>query len=518
MRYLNNDTVINQLAVSRPKSHQINTDYGISYDITDNIIFSYDGSISYNKRHTVSENNNIVMAFDSIKLMESDNYIDGDFDRWHIQQDFGLLQKIDTMGSEWDTKFGYGINLNDAQQDYNTDYIFPLSFNVPSKGNDGQDRHFFLLQSDLTYHLPYKFKLETGFKSTLQYYSSDSRFFNYQNGEEVKDSMRTNRYNYQERISGIYVQVSRELWGGFLLKSGVRMEDTYMKGNQLVPSDTSFLVNRADWFPYVYLSRPFSIIFDIDLQLYVIYRKTINRPNYQNLNPSVRYVDQFLYETGNPELKPQFTDNVELNVSYDDTPLFAIGQNYVNDIFSNVTYKDKNNPNIGVRTYDNLGKSKETYLRGIVGIPPGRKYFFALGAQYNLNEFEGFYDNEPFTYERGSWRFFTFHSLKLFENTRLRLSGFMMENGSWNFYELKTFGQLNFGISQDLFDKKLNISFSARDILRTMKNEFTLNVGSLYATGTHYFDAQRFGINIRYNFGIKDKEEKKEFMKENGDE
>jgi hypothetical protein len=217
-----------------------------------------------------------------------------------------------------------------------------------------------------------------------------------------------------------------------------------------------------------------------------------------------------LYESGNPALTPQFTENIEINLSYDDMPILAFGRNVTHDIFSMVMYPYKNDENILVRTYDNLGTSKETYFRGIIGMPPGGKYFFALGAQYNLNEYDGYYQNQPLKYSRGSWRFFTFHSLNLFKETKITVNGFLMTNGQWNFYEMKSFGQLNIGLTQTLLDKKLTISLSARDILKTMVTEFEFNQGTVTSLGDRYSDNQRFGINLRYNFGIKKKEEHKE--------
>ena len=46
------------------------------------------------------------------------------------------------------------------------------------------------------------------------------------------------------------------------------------------------------------------------------------------------------------------------------------------------------------------------------------------------------------------------------------------------------------------------------DIFFTNKNTFTLRQGSIYAKGFRENDTRRFGINIRYNFGIKPKEQK----------
>ena len=107
------------------------------------------------------------------------------------------------------------------------------------------------------------------------------------------------------------------------------------------------------------------------------------------LNPYPKYVDQYLFDVGNPKLKPQFTTNYEVNVTYNNIPVLALGINNTKDIFSSVTYQDSSK--IAYRTYDNLGKNKETYAKIIGGIPPGGKYFFYVGVQYNHNFYNGFY-------------------------------------------------------------------------------------------------------------------------------
>lgn len=61
-------------------------------------------------------------------------------------------------------------------------------------------------------------------------------------------------------------------------------------------------------------------------------------------------------------------------------PIFAIGKNYINDIFTNVIYQSPTDPLVSWRTYDNLGKNEETYFRLLGAIPPGGKYFFVVGT------------------------------------------------------------------------------------------------------------------------------------------
>ncbi len=507
-RLMKTDTLLFQNAVTRRKTHQIYTGYGVNYDVNDKTGLSYDGRINYSIQESNTANTNYSEAIDNIRLSENNNSILNDAGFLNIQQDFNLNIKLDTIGSEWDSKFGY--NYSNRNTDQNYDYLFtiPDIYTITGSGNNIQQRHFLSLQSDVTYNFPRKIKFESGVKSTYQQFGSDADYKINYGGAVISDPLRTNSFSYKENINAAYLQLSKTLVKEFVIKAGVRMEHTYMAGKQTIPSDTSFLINRADWFPYVYLSRRVFKMNDFELNAYAIYRRTISRPGYEMLNPNINFVDQFLYEAGNPALKPQFTDNIELNVSYEDTPVFAVGQNYTTDIFSGVMYQSPSNPDIAVRTYDNLGKSKETYLRGMIGIPPGGKYFFAAGAQYNLNEYDGFYEGEPLQYTRGSWRLFTFHVLRLFGNTKIIMSGFMMVNGQMDFYELKNFGALNFGIRQSFFDDKLTVKISARDVLRTMVVAYEINQGSINAWGDRYTDNQRFGINIRYTFGFGKKEDK----------
>jgi iron complex outermembrane recepter protein len=491
---------------SRPGQREF-IGFGASYDPNDKWSLGYDGRITSRSRNALNYNINAVdIAF--INVSETENQVRNDYGGFNLQQDLSAKLKIDTMGSEWETQFSYNYNNRYTDQLYDTYSTQPRQRLQAGEGENRQNRHFFLLQTDLTYRFTEKIRLETGLKSTFQGYRSAADYFIWEQTELVPDIRRTNAFKYEESINSAYLQASVTLPGKLLMKAGARVEHTYMRGNQTIPADTSFVINRADWFPYVYLSRPVISISNVELRAFLIYRRTINRPDYDNLNPYVRIVDEYLYETGNPALTPQFTDNIEANISYNDRPIFAVGQNQTRDIFANVVYQDSQNPEVAVRTQDNVGTNKETYFRVLAAIPPGGKYFFVLGTQYNLNEYQGLYENQPLSFIRGSWRFFTFHSLTLFKQTKLTMNGFMLLNGQQNFYELNTFGQLNFGINQTLLKKKLQINLTARDVLRTMVTGFSLQQGGVTILGERYSDNQRYGINLRYNLGIKKKEER----------
>jgi hypothetical protein len=86
----------------------------------------------------------------------------------------------------------------------------------------------------------------------------------------------------------------------------------------------------------------------------------------------------------------------------------------------------------------------------------------------------------------------------------------MRLKGLQNFYELKTFGQLNISLNKAILKKKMNIILSGNDIFRTNQYEFNIQQAGINAAGKRFNDTRKIGLTLRYNFGIKPKEEKTE--------
>jgi hypothetical protein len=419
--------------------------------------------------------------------------------------------KIDSTGSEWDNDVFYNYTRNQTKQVFNTNYEFPFPKITGGDGESENKRNLFSAKSDLKWKMKKKFTLETGLKASFLWYNNVSAYFRESNGVRSKDANRTNTFQYDENINAVYLQGSQTLGKDFVIKTGIRLENTNMKGRQVIPEDTTFSIHRSDLFPYIYLSKNLMKIAGYDLRAYLVYRRTISRPVYEQLNPFPRYVDQYLSERGNPSLRPQFTTNYEANISVDERPILAVGVNETKDIFTNVIYQSDTSQSQAYRTYDNLGKNKEWYFRALGALPPGGTYFFVLGAQYNHNFYQGLYENKPLAFKKGTWTLFTYHQLKLGKRSMFTMNGFVRFKGQQGFYELSSFGSLNASVNRQFLKQKLIITVSANDLFRTNKNDFTISQGSVKASGTRMGDTHRFGINVRYNFGIRKKEENNPF-------
>ena len=509
-RILSIDSVLKQEARAVSPNHSANLGYGFGKTIKDKWEFNYDGRMSQNKFDNTTNSNSYLRQISvnqntgniqtSVNNKGTNNF---------MNQSFRMKLKLDTVGGEWVNDVSFNFSKSSTDQDY-ANLFLARNTSSGGEGDFGNDRNFFTYQSDIRKKIR-GINIESGVKTSILNFNNKSNYTKNIAGLISPDPFRTSKFSYKEQINAAYLQGSKT-WGPVVLKVGSRLEQTIMQGHQFIPKDTTFSINRTDAFPYVYLSRKILMIMNYELRGFLVYRKTISRPSYDYLNPFAKYIDPFLYEVGNPNLKPQFTNNYEANISVDDKPLFAFGVNETTDIFTNVVYQSPTNKQVSYRTYDNLGKSRETYFRIIGVIPPGKKFFAVLGTQYNRNNYTGFYEGKPIIFNRGTWSVFTFQSFKLDGLSTITLNGFWRFKGQQQFYELSDFGTLNATINRQFLKKKLTITASYNDFLFTNKNNFVLNQGTQNAVGYRATDSRRVGLSLRYNFGIKPKENKMDML------
>lgn len=506
-RVFGGDSVLSQNAYTKYPGSSVYGSYSIGYMPGNKWDITYDGRISGNQNKTMSSSPSVIEQISTgAQSVNYNTVVNNSNNNLNLTQGLSAKCKTDTAGSEWTTDLSYNYMPTDGTQAYNTAYTLPVYGVIAGDGAIKSDLQFLSFQSDMVQKLPYKSSIEGGLKLTGVTFDNNTMYTIGSRGIKINDPRRTNAYNYNERIYAGYVQASKDL-ACIQVKAGMRLENTNMDGHQVIPADTSFKLTRTDLFPYLYISRKVMKIAGYELRAYLIYRRTILRPTYEYLNPFPKYVDQYLSETGNPMLRPQFTKNYEANISVDERPLLAIGYNDMKDIFSQVVYQVDSSHRQTYRTYDNLGSNKEVYFRALGAIPPGGTYFFVLGAQYNHNFYEGLYEGAPLSYKRGSWTFFTYHTLKLSKLTQMTMNGFVKFNGQSQFYELGTFGMLSMSINHQFLNKKLKVTMNVSDIFLTNNNTFSIDQGTIAATGLRKGDTRRFGLNVAYNFGVRKKED-----------
>ncbi len=502
---INTDTLFTQYAYTK---FPTNTNYagaGFDYQINKKWNIGYDGRFTANNNQS-HVNNDIDILKLANRFGQNTSIVDNTGPTYFFGNTLSTKCKIDSAGSEWTNSLDYSFFKIDNKQFYQDKYILPLKNTKFGDGDIQNKKNIFVFKSDLVLKTKNKFVIEIGTKLNFTTSKNNAAYFADTSTGRYLNKFQTNGFTYTENIAAVYVQVSKT-FKGFTIKPGLRLEYTDITGHQLIPTDTVFSIKRTNLFPYIYLRKGLGKLFGLKFTGNLIFRRSITRPFYEALNPFPRYADQYTYDVGNPNLRPQFTNNYEFNITANEYPVLSVGINDIKDIFTTLTYQKDN---ILYRTYDNLGTNKEVYMRLVAGIPPGKKYFFYVGTQLNVMNYNGKYNGAPFTYHKSSWNIFMFQNYKPTPTFNISLNGWMRIAGVYNFFETKTFGTLNISANKSILKKKLNIILSVNDLLRTNKFMFDINVPNFVANGQQYTDTRRVGIALKYNFGLKPKPEKRQ--------
>lgn len=225
--------------------------------------------------------------------------------------------ETDTNNSVFEVNLNYlnkvssdkGTYLNDF-----TDYQSSLNtqYDVKNTANDrpniGEVRINYEHHFDTT-----KWQLDVGTSYSMLLNGKRFDRSNYVNEEWVLDPVYTNQYNYQEHISSVYAEVSKN-WKKFGFRAGIRGE--YTKLNGYSEALDQQIMDSSYVLPFPTVSFLFSPNDTIGIKLY--YSSGIDRPQFSNYDPFVRIEDSLNIEYGNPYLRPAYTHTVgaELDLFY----------------------------------------------------------------------------------------------------------------------------------------------------------------------------------------------------------
>ncbi|HVF97531.1 MAG TPA: TonB-dependent receptor, partial [Flavisolibacter sp.] len=174
-------------------------------------------------------------------------------------------------------------------------------------------------------------RFEAGVKRSSVKTDNDARYDSLQYGAVVHDGYRSNHFLYEEAINAAYVNVNTPLSKKLSTQLGLRLENTEAKGQQLTTGQT-FNRHYTQLFPTAYFQYKANEKNNFGLN----YGRRLRRPNYESLNPFIRFMDRYTYSQGNPDLKPQFSHNIEFSHSYKNMLTTSINYTATNDIIQQV--------------------------------------------------------------------------------------------------------------------------------------------------------------------------------------
>ena len=227
------------------------------------------------------------------------------------------------LENDWDHSLSYENKFDSKDRKLKVDVSYGIGEENETEenlGNEVKDHHdhkSIIASFDYEDKLGENFDLEAGFKTTLKTLDDDLLF---QDG--------TYDYLYDEDIYALYTTLGYEINDRLGLKGGLRFEQVETKatvtGDIIAPTSiTHFIINRAvkegefnnpysHFYPSVFLNYKLTE----KEQIQFGYSKRVNRPRTRSLNPFPReMLDTTHIRTGNPYVKPEFSDVMEINFS-----------------------------------------------------------------------------------------------------------------------------------------------------------------------------------------------------------
>ncbi len=264
------------------------------------------------------------------------------------------------------------INLNNSTNSGESNFI-SQSFNNLGQpaGNPtlqitdgGGGSRFGVFQLDYANPLSKLIKFEGGVRAQIRTFDSnnDNYIYDYTQNDFVFVPNISANYEFTDRVYAAYgIVTGRTKEGGrFGYNLGLRLESSNYDGIQTDTKDEFSVEFPLSLFPSAFASYKLNDKSDLQFN----YSRRINRPNFFQLIPFIDYTDPLNLRVGNPNLKPEFTNSLETNYSYqfnnNHSILLSGYFRYTTDLISPYQYKGLNpisKDSVIYNTYENAQSS-----------------------------------------------------------------------------------------------------------------------------------------------------------------
>jgi outer membrane receptor protein involved in Fe transport len=425
-------------------------------------------------------------------------------------------------GKEWTADVNYNASKSDNEGFFNTTYLdSPLENRQKQTGNNSNE--FVTVQTDYVNPLGSGIKMELGARAAVRNFRSGNGNFQYSenSGDYVQVPGFADRYKFNDQVYAGYGNFSQSFkrWG---YQVGLRAESSLYTGT-LIDTDTAFTNEYPlSLFPSAFLT------YKIDEQdnLQLSYTRRINRPNFFQIIPFPDFSDSLLLSRGNPGLRPEFTNAVELTYQN----IFNKGHNLLaslyyrraTDLITRYQFSEFNEI-LGreaiVSTYENSNSSTAYGLE----VTLKNTFWSKVELTSNVNFYNSIVDARNVETDLRTEQFTWFAkenlSVKLPKNFTVQLSGSYQSRTAYALSSGSRYGgwgggasstaqgyaipvwYVDFSLRKDLWNRKATLTLNVQDIFRSRKNGSYSASEFFIQESWRRRDPQLVRVNFSWRFG-----------------
>lgn len=346
--------------------------------------------------------------------------------------------------------------------------------------------------------------LDTRFLLNAWDFELGSRMTSYKSVDDNTGTSRSDtnqRFRYEEWIVAGYGLISKKI-NSFEFQIGLRAENTLSKGRSLGRTDTER--RYFNWFP------SFSV--DVPIQkstLNLSFNRRIFRPAASDFNPNKVYANSFLFQRGNTNLKPEFTDYFELSYLIKGiTTSFSFSRS--KDLSRAVPISESVTQ-IQDSLFNPGNQDKyEFYLNYPVSIGDRWNIFNNMNMYYYTNSLDGVNGNDVYGFSLFSGHSYSFGNGSKFE-INLNYSSPFIDG----YTKIRDYFMASIGYNTDIFNENFIFSMRLNDIFGTYKIRAIDNYGVQLIQRDQVNNNRTFGFSLRYRFSTGRSFNKRERFREN---
>jgi iron complex outermembrane receptor protein len=443
-------------------------------------------------------NKNLTLISDPNKVLLSQTKATADYDQsWkNFSTNLNFRTLLDTTGKELTSDLDY-ISYDSKNDQVMINAYYNAAGVATTKADTllgALPQNIKIYSGRMDYLQPLKkgARFEAGLKSSLVKTDNNASYDSIQYGRSVHDFNRSNYFIYEENINAAYVNLSGPLSKKINAQLGLRLENTNAKGNQATTGQ-KFDRHYTQLFPTAFLQYKYNDKNNFGLN----FGRRIRRPNYESLNPFIKFLDRYTYQQGNPDLKPQFSNNVELSHTYKNYLTTTVNYSITNDIIQMVIEQ----------------KGQEAYARQ-ANIARQRQYGIAISANNPItkwwtnsiyvnvfnNHFTGVVDSTAITVQATTLMLNGSQQFKFAKTWTAELSGFFRTSGIEGVVNTRPMGMLSAGLSKQILKNNGTVRVGIRDILYSQQGGGTSKYGNVDATFKEKRDSRVVNIGFTYRF------------------
>lgn len=406
---------------------------------------------------------------------------------------------IDTSGQKLsvDADFVYSSSANN--QNYTNTYFngdgsaignpVLLSSNAPVNYNIKS------VKADYVLPLANHWKAEAGLKTSYVSTHSNVVFDSLKTVGYILDPKRSNDFVYDENINAAYIALSKTFSPKLDVKASLRTEQTVSIANSISRNEV-VKRNYLQFFPSAFITYKVNA----DNQLNASFSRRISRPSYGSLNSAIRYTDPYTAIQGNPYLQPSISQSYVFNYTYKSFQVLSLSYLKVNND-ENLVISQNDQTKESISTYQNLGSTSTLSATSAGSFNIKKWWLINANVDASFNKVNTLVQGNPFQSSRFSWSGNIDQSLFLPHNFKIQLTAEYDSPSINGLSRTLSSSQIDAGVTKTFLDKRMSLSFKARDIFFGSRYRSILQYNNVNTRWNNEYESRRFTLGFTYNFG-----------------